>query len=187
MANDSSNVRVAVTGAISVGPTTSAAPADASAPLVGLSDLGYVGEDGVTETRDRSTTKLKAWQNADTVREVVTDASISYKCILLETRKETVELFYGSTVDPATGAVIIVPSSTGGRQSFVLDIIDGDDFIRAYIPSGEVTEVGDQVYASGEAVGYEVTITAYPSASLTTADGKAGSVKKFYSSLKAAA
>lgn len=184
MALDSDNVRVAVTGVVSVGPTTATAPTDASAALTGFNDLGYVGEDGVTETRDRSTTKLKAWQNADTVREVVTDASISYKCVLLETKKETVELFYASTVDDTTGAIVIVPSATGGRQSFVVDVIDGDDFIRAYIPSGEVTEVGDQVYASGEAIGYEVTITAYPSTAITTADGEPGSVKKFYSSLK---
>jgi hypothetical protein len=176
MALASANVRVAVTGTVSVGPTTAAAPADADTALTGFSDLGYVSEDGVTETRDRSTNAIKAWQNAATVREVVTEASLQYKLTLLETKAETVEAFYGTTVNAGDGSVTIVPSATGGAHSYVIDVVDGADFIRTYIPLGEIIEVGDQVYASGEAIGYEVTISAY--------EGPAGySAKKFYSAL----
>ncbi|MFA5712301.1 hypothetical protein [Mycolicibacterium sp.] len=183
MSLNSSNVRVAVTGAVYVGPTSADAPTDADTPPAGFGDLGYVHEDGVTETRERSTEQLRAWQNADVLREVVTEASMTYTFRLVETKAETVELFYGTSVNPADGSVAIIPARTGGRKSFVIDVIDGDDFIRAYIPSGEVTEVGDQVYSNGEPVGYEVTITAYPSAAIQTDEGANGSVKKFYSSL----
>lgn len=184
MALDSSNVRVAVTGALSIGDDTAAAPTNGSAPLgTGWADLGYVGEDGVTETRDRSTETIRGWQNGDILREVVTEASVSFQAVLVETKRETVELYYGTTVDPTDGSLVMVPANTGGRRKFNLDIIDGDEFIRAYIPSGEVVEVGDQVYANGEPVGYEVTIRAYPDASITDADGRPGSVKKWYSSL----
>ena len=130
MASDSSEVRVAVTGAVSVGPTTTAIPTSANATVTGVTDLGYVGEDGVTETRDRSTSKLKAWQNAAVVREVVTESSFTYKFKLIQTNKAAVELYYGTTVDSLTGAILIVPSATGGRHAFVIDVIDGDDFIR---------------------------------------------------------
>lgn len=172
----SDNVRVAVTGVVAMGPTSATAPVDADSATTGFTDLGYVGEDGVTETRDRSTEKIKAWQNAATVREVVTEGTMTLNCVLIETKKETVELYYGGTVDTADGSIAIVPTSTGGRHSFVVDVIDGDDFIRTYVPTGEVTEVGDQVYANGEPIGYEVTLTCYP--------GSAGwSAKKFYSSL----
>lgn len=183
MALDSANVRVAVTGVVSVGPTTATAPADADSPLTGFDDLGYVHEDGVTETRERSTEQLRAWQNAEIVREVVTEASVTYTFRLVETKKETVELYYGSTVDPSDGSIAVIPSRTGGRKSFVIDVIDGTDYIRTYIAEGEVTEVGEQVYASGEPIGYEVTITAYPSSKILTADGQPAAVKKFYSSL----
>ena len=183
MALDSSEVRVAVTGAVMVGPTSTTAPTDAEATVVGMTDLGYVAEDGVAETRERSTTKLKAWQNAATIREVVTEATISYKFKLVQTNKKTVELYYGTTVDDATGSLIIDPGAVGGRQAYLIDVIDGDDFIRAWIPSGEVSAVGDQVYASGEPIGYEVTITCYPDSSLTAPSGAKGSVKKFYISL----
>lgn len=166
MATDSSNVRVAVTGEVSVAPTGTTAPADISAALaVGFVGLGYVSEDGITESRDRSTNDIKAWQNADTVRTVVTDANLSYNFRLIETTEAALELFYGSAAG-VDGALTVTPASTGGRKSFVIDVEDGADLLRIYIPEGEVSEVGDVVYASGEPIGYEVTIRAYPNVTL---------------------
>lgn len=168
MATNSANVRVAVSGEVSVGATTAAAPTGTSGALTGFSGLGYVSEDGVTETRDRSTDDIKAWQNADTVRTVVTDAGLSYQFTLIETNKDTVELFYGATATAGAsdGNVIVVPANTGGRKSFVIDVIDGSELRRIYVPQGEVTEVGDVTYASGEPIGYDVTIKCYPDTTL---------------------
>lgn len=164
----SDNVRVAVTGVVAVGATTAAAPVDADTALTEHTDLGYVGEDGVTEKRGRSTKKIKAWQNAAIVREVITEAEMTLKLALLETKKEVVELYYGGTVDTGDGSIAVIPANTGGRKSYVVDVVDGDDFIRTYVPSGEIIDVGDQVYASGEAIGYEVTINCYPSTTAAT-------------------
>jgi len=186
MALDSENVRVAVTGAVYEGPTTATPPVDADTPLTGLTDLGYVSEDGVTETRDRSTDTVKAWQNAAIVRTLVTEGTLTYQLTLLETKKEVLELYYGAQV-AADGSIIIDPTASSGRRSLVIDVIDGDDFIRIYIPSGEVTEVGDQVYANGEPIGYEVTVTAYQGTYGEAGSTWKGSAKKFYSSLAEAA
>lgn len=183
MVLNSSNVRVGVTGALYRGDDTATPPTDATTPLAsGYVDLGYFSEDGVTETRDRSTQTILGWQNGDILREVVTESGITFQGVLVETKKETVELYYGTTV-AADGSVIIVPSKTGGRAPFVLDVVDGDNYIRANIPSGEVTEVGEQVYRNGEPIGYEVTIRAYPDSSLVDDEGAIGSVEKFYSAL----
>lgn len=180
MALNSSNVRVAVTGALNVAPTTTAAPTSASSALpAAYKDLGYFSDDGVTETRDRSTDSIRGWQNAALLREVVTESSLTFQGVLVETKKETVELYYGTTV-AADGSIKIDPSSTGGRKSFVLDIIDGGELIRAYVPSGEITDVGDQTFASGEAIGYDVTVTAY---AVSDANGSQYSAIKWYSSL----
>jgi len=46
-----------------------------------------------------------------------------------------------------------------------VDIIDGSAVERIYIPAGEITSVGERTLASGEAIGYNVTITAYADAS----------------------
>jgi hypothetical protein len=163
---DSTKVRVAVTGEVMVGPTTASAPTGTGGTTTGFVKLGFVSEDGVTETRDRSTDDIKAWQNAATVRTVVTDATLKYQLTLIETSKDTVELFYGgtSTSTATEGGIAVIPAATGGRKSFIVDVVDGAELIRTYIASGEITEVGDRVYASGEPVGYEITITAYPDA-----------------------
>lgn len=184
MALDSSNVRVAVTGIVAVAPTGTAAPTNGSSALnAAFADLGYVHEDGVTETRDRTTNSIPAWQNGDNVREVVTAASLTFAFRMIETKKATVELYYGNAVTDATGSIVIVPARTGGRKSYVIDVIDGDEFIRTYIPAGEITEVGDIVYQNGEPIGYEVTVTAYPTSAVQDADGNNGAAIKYYSSL----
>lgn len=176
MALTAANVRVAVTGAVYTAPLGTAAPtAHDTALNVEFKDLGYVSEDGVTETRDRSIEQIRAWQNSDLVREVVTESSITYEMTLIETTADTVQLYYGDTVDDTDGQVDIATGTTGGPRMFVIDVLDGADKIRIYIPRGEVTEVGDQVYASGEAVGYPVTITAYPVSGVA--------VTKWYSTL----
>ena len=183
MALDSSLVRVAVTGSVSVGPTATAAPTDASTALaVGFLDLGYVGEDGVTEARDRTTNDIKAWQNGANVRTVVTDATLTYSFTLIETNERTLEAFYGASAvagTPPASSIVIDPSSTGGRKSFVLDVVDGSDLRRIYIPQGEITEVGEVVYSNGEPIGYPITITAYDD------DTISGSAQVFLSDLTA--
>jgi hypothetical protein len=180
VATDSSKVRVAVTGEVLMGLTSATAPTGTGGTTTGFTGLGFVSEDGVTETRDRSSDDIKAWQNAATVRTVVTDANLTYTFTLIETKKETVELYYGATVTEAVsdGSFVIVPSNTGGRKSFIIDVVDGSELIRTYIPQGEVTEVGDRVYASGEPIGYEVTITAYADSTL------GGSAKVWATALK---
>jgi hypothetical protein len=168
MALTAANVHRAITGEMSVGATTATAPTGTASTLTGFTGLGYVSEDGVKETRDRSTNDIKAWQNAATVLTVITDGSLKYQLTLLETTKAAVELAYGTTVTQAAaeGNYVIVPTSTGGQKSFVLDVVEGANIKRIYIPNGEITEVGDVVYANGEPIGYDITITTYPNATI---------------------
>ena len=161
MSLDSNNVRVAVTGAVSVGDLGATAPTGTASDITAThDDLGLVGEDGVTESRGRTSNSIKAWQNGATVRTVVTEGELTYQFVMLETKKETVETYYGTTVTQSAteGEFVIVPTSTGGRKSYVIDVIDGAELERVYIPEGEVTAVGDKVYANGSPIGYEVTI-----------------------------
>jgi hypothetical protein len=61
------------------------------------------------------------------------------------------------------GKIELNPVNTGGRQSFVIDIVDGDKVIRHYIPAGEILSVEAQTVQNGEPVSYGVTLTAYAS------------------------
>jgi hypothetical protein len=169
MALDSTKVRAAVSGAVSVGPTTAAAPTGTGGTLTGFVDLGYISDAGVTESRSRDTNDIRAWQGGALVRTLVTSGTLTYQFVMIETKLDTVKLFYGATVTSTVtdGNFVIIPTATGGRQSFVVDVVDGAELIRTYLPQAEVSEVGDRVYVNSEAIGYEVTITAYPDATIS--------------------
>lgn len=173
MALDSDNVRVAVTGAVYVAPIGSQGPSFSNDALTNdWDDLGYVSADGITESIDRATTQIRSWQDGSLVREITSEGTYSVSLTFIETNETVLELYYGTAL--TSGAANIDPRQTGGRKMFVIDVIDGDKIERTYIPNGEVTSLGERVLASGEAVGYEVTITAY-------ADATSYSFKKFFS------
>jgi hypothetical protein len=159
MALDANNVVVGITGAIYAGPTTATAPTSSTATLTGFTELGYAGPDGVSFTIDRSTNQIRGWQNADLLREIVTEGTATYSFMLLETNQEVLETYFG--VSMVGGKIELKPTSTGGKKSFVIDVIDGDKAIRHYIPAGEVMGVEAQTIQNGEAIGYGITITAY--------------------------
>ena len=176
MALDSDNVRVGVSGAVYVAATDTAAPTDSSTALdAGFTDLGYVSADGITETIDRSTNQIRAWQNGSLVREVTSEGTYSVELTFIETSQAVLELYYGSSI--TDGVLDGDPTATGGRKSFVIDVVDGDIVERIYIPAGEITSLGERTIATGEAIGYQVTITAYADAGSTT-------FKKFFSQLE---
>ena len=164
MALTTSEVRVAVSGEVSVAPTGTTAPTDATTALaVGFVGLGYISEDGITETPELSIDDIQAWQNAKIVRSVVSSAKLTYEFQLIQTNKDIVEASLGTTVTQTVpmGTYTFDASATGGRKSWVFNIIDGALIKRIYVAEGEVTDRGEIVYASGEPIGYSLTVTAY--------------------------
>lgn len=159
MANTAANVVVGISGSVYVGPTTSTAPTSASSTLTGFTDLGYISSDGVTVTPTRNTAQIRAWQNADLVREVVTESDLSYKFMMLEMSAAVATQYFG--VAPASNKLAWSPSATGGKQSFVIDMVDGSKIVRHYIPSGEVMKIEPLQAKNGEAISFGVTISAY--------------------------
>jgi hypothetical protein len=161
MALNANNVVVGITGKVYVGPTDTTAPTSASSQLdADFVDLGYVSADGVTFSTDRSTNQIRAWQNADLVREVVTEGTTTYQFTLLESTLNSVAAYFGTEVDNS-GKIQLVPTATGGRKSFVIDVVDGADVVRHYVPFGEVLNIESQQIQNGEAITYGMTVTAY--------------------------
>jgi hypothetical protein len=160
---DVNNVDVAYTGAVNYAATGTAAPTNATTALGAPWDnVGLISTDGVELTPNRSVSNIGAWQRAQVVRSVVTEASVQVAFAMIETSAATLELYWGATVDDVTGSIEIDPGETGGRRSFALDYVDGDKFVRLYIPIGEVTELEAITWNStGDPVSYGVTVTAY--------------------------
>ena len=163
MALTADNVVVGITGRVYVAPTTAAAPTDSTTALaVDFVDLGYVSADGVNFSTDRSTSQIRAWQDADLVREVVTEATVTYSFTLLETSEAVIGAYFGSAM--VDGKIALNPSATGGKKSFVIDVVDGTKGIRHYVPAGEILTVEAQSITNGDALGYGITVTAYQTA-----------------------
>jgi len=172
MANTASNVVAGVplaTGGILIGALSAAAPTTASDTLTGFNAAGYIGEDGVTETNERSTDRIRAW-GGDTVKVVQTEHNVTYQFTFLETlNADVLKAVYGednvtttaATVSSGTLHEVQVNASTLPHKSYVFEVKDGDAKIRIYIPDGQITEVGDITYSDSEVIGYEVTVEAF--------------------------
>ena len=163
MAVTASKTRVAVTGAVSKGLTSATTPTGTAATLTGFSDLGGISEDGVTLTLpdDGDKTPIKVWQNGATVRTVrgTSDDLPTLAFTLVETSLSTIETAFGVTVDQtATEGSFEYVVQNRTPDSYVLDVIDGAELIRIYVPNGIVSSVGDLSFTHTDAIGYEVTI-----------------------------
>lgn len=162
----SAAVRVGITGELSVAPVGSTAPTSSTSSLdAAFVGLGYVSEDGVTESYDDTVEDIIAWQNATVVRSTTTESKATLQMTLIETKGNVLELFHkGSAVEVVSSGQwkMDVLAPTPDPRAFVLDVIDGSKHLRIYVANGEVTERGEIVYANGEAIGYDITIVCYP-------------------------
>lgn len=180
MALNSANVLVALTGAIYVADVGTAVPGDAEAAWgSGFVDLGYLDESGISEEPEDDTSEIKAWQNGDTVRTLITGSKLTFGFTLIETTAAGLELYYKGAEVTGTGtgpASIEIKNPTAERHAFGFDVIDGETLIRWTVGAGEVSERGSIVYRNDAAVAYPISVTAYP-------DDEGVLANKTYSSL----
>lgn len=163
MAVTPANVRVAVTGAVSKGLTSATAPTGTASALTGFTDVGGISEDGVTVALPDAgdSTPIKVWQNGATVRTLraTSDDLPSITFTMVETSLATIETYFGATVtQTVTEGSFEFKVQNRGYNSFVLDVIDGTELVRYYVPKGIVTTVGEITLANTEAIGYQVTV-----------------------------
>jgi hypothetical protein len=178
MSKNVDQVKVGVDGIIASAPLGTSGPTTVDGNLnVAFKDLGYVSDAGVTETNERTHEMIRAWQNGRIVRTIVTEGQTTFSFTLLQTSKDVIAEYYGAVV-AADGSIVTDPHEERPRRAYVLDVVDGTDKIRKYIPNGQITEVGDIVYANGEPVGYEVTLMCYHDEAMN------GSVKHWFKSLE---
>lgn len=152
------------TGGILAGPLGTAAPTDATTAVdAELVPHGYVGEDGLSMTTERSTEKIIAW-GGDAVRVVQTEHAVTFTFTLLETNAASAGAVFGDdNVTEADGKLdIAVKGDSLPEKVWVFDMKDGDKKVRVVVPHGQVTEVGDTQFVHSDATGWEVTLEAFP-------------------------
>jgi hypothetical protein len=138
-------------------PTTATAALDNA-----FVDLGWVSEDGVTNSISREVTKHRAW-GGEVVKVTQDSYTETVTLSLLESSAEVLGVVYGTDNVNVSGDTITVEHSRLmlERQSFVIDFIDGEKAGRIVVREGQVTELGDVVYVHRDLTRYEITVDVF--------------------------
>ena len=156
---------VNATGGVQFAETGTVLPTDATTePEAAFKKGGFIGEDGVTRSTDASDEKIRAW-GGDTVKVVRSEHSITYSFEFLEsTNADVLKLIHGDEhVTVGDGSVTIEHTAKmPPRQSFLLDMLDGDTRIREVIPDGQLTTSGEVQFVHSDVIRYAVEMEAFP-------------------------
>lgn len=164
IANNVTAAKPSVGGAVYVAPAGTTLPTSATSSLGDtFKSLGYISEDGITNSNSPSTDFIKAF-GGDKVLPITEEREDTFQFKLLEMfNAEVLTQIYGSG-NVTTGESEVTVKSNNTELSayvYVIDLIMRDDRSkRIVIPVGYVSSVGDITYSDSDAVGYEVTVTA---------------------------
>lgn len=167
--NNAANVSVGkpkAAGGIYFAPAGTTLPTDAKTALKSqFQGLGLVSEDGMTNSIDEDKNDIKDW-SGQTVRRIVSGRAETFQHTFIETNEHVMKQVYGPTNvsgDIATNLAVLHNDKELPTGVYVYEILlTGGRVKRIVIPDGQITEIGDVVYQSGQPIGYQVTITAYP-------------------------
>ncbi|UDG78714.1 major tail protein [Microbacterium phage IndyLu] len=160
------------TGAILSGPVLT----DPEAPdtiddvdLSGLTDSGYVNEDGVTITPEDTTESIKDWSGAE-IRRILTEFTGTIAWTHLELSAGAARNYFGDAnvqVTPATSSKGTLMRASLGKNEldvkrWVFKIKDGNKRLLVVVPRGQVASRGEIPLTATGAITLPVELATYP-------------------------
>lgn len=156
-------------GAISVAPKGTTLPNDATTDLGdAFEGMGYCGEDGLVNSNSPQTETVKAW-GGDNVLTTLNEKPDTFKFTLLETLNINVLKFVHGSDNAsgtlASGITVKANSKDLAENVLVVDMLMRENVVkRVVLPKAQIKSIGDVSYIDTNAVGYEVTVDAFPDA-----------------------
>lgn len=156
-------------GAVFAAAPGTTLPTDAVTALDNaFKDLGFLSEDGVTRSRSLSSSNIKEW-GGKVVMITEEEDITTFKFKMIEyLNTEVQKVVNGDTnvTGSLAAGLAITPGDEMTEHAFVFwQRMRGGVSYRLVVPRGRITEIGDVVYKSNEAVAYDVTVTAMVDAS----------------------
>ena len=171
MANTATNVTTGkprITGGVYVAPRTATLPTDASTALGNdYVSLGYISEDGVENSNEPDFNEIKEWGGSIVYRSL-SGMDDTFSLTLIESLNvDVLKSVYGDsnvTVDSQTGKITVNNVAEDPQEKiWVFDLaLRGDKLRRIVVPDGAITARETVTYNATDAIGYGITVTAYP-------------------------
>lgn len=171
MGNTATNVSTGkpnISGAVFAAPIGTTLPTDATTALDNaFVCLGYVSEDGLTNNNEMDVSTIKAWGGAIVYRSL-TELDDNFALTLIESENvDVLKAVYGdanvTTVNDTTKVEVIAEDPQEKVWVFEL-ALRGGKAKRIVIPDGAVTAREAITYNDSDAIGYGITVSAYPDA-----------------------
>ena len=170
MGNTATNVSTGkpkITGAVFRAPLGTELPTDATTQLgSAFVGLGYVSDGGLSNANDMSISSIKAWGGMIVYRslEELTD---NFSLVLIESKNANVlKAVYGddNVTEDASGELhVAVKAEDPVEAVWVFDmVLRGGIAKRIVIADGAITSRDEITYNDSDAIGYGITISAYP-------------------------
>ena len=176
MANTATNVSTGKpnpTGAVYVAPMGTTLPTDATTALdAAFTCLGYVSEDCLENSNEMDVSEIKEWGGL-TVYRSLNGLEDTFALTLIESENvDVLKAVYGDTnvtADASGNITVNVLAEDPQEKVWVFEMkLRGGRAKRIVIPDGAVTAREAITYNASDAIGYGITVSAYPDASNQT-------------------
>ena len=160
-------------GAVATAPLGTALPTDARTALAGTYTTGgYVSEDGISLSLNRTLTTLKDWSQAS-IRKAISEFDGTVQCAFIQVDEFAAKEMFGTSNVTKTAAnathgellKIEIGAELPTEKVWVWSMKDGNRRVRVILPNAQVTEIAAVPFVPTQGNAYQCTISAYPDAS----------------------
>ena len=160
-------------GSVYRAPLGTTLPTDATTALgTAFVDQGHISDEGLKNNNTASSDSVKAW-GGQVVLNLQSEKPDEWSFTLLGAKDVNVlKTVYGEenvTGTLETGITVTANAKELPSSVWIIDqVLRGGTLKRTVLPDAKITEIGEITYSDSAAVGYPLTLSAYPDASGNT-------------------